>query len=437
MADPMIECPNCGHEFPLGKAITGPIEESLRERYSKEAKELEDDLKASFDKRLKAEIEEAETAAKKAAEATALAEMTELQKQLAAARAAEKVQKENFDKKLKDELAKLQGEAKEEAKESVADELKKLRAEVREEKKRRQEAQEAAAEVEKKEAALARKEEQLAAKIERATAKARKEAEEKTAAKLAEEYKDQELQQSKIVADLRKQLIEVKSKLDQRSQELQGEVTELDFEELLATTFPDDSIVPVKKGKLGADIIQRVFTPGGKLCGTIVWESKNTKKWAKTWLTKVKADKRREKAELAVIATKALPDEAKTGLGTIDGVWICSHPLVPAVATALRATLIEVQRYKQGADSASGDMQRLYEYLMSTEFRNRVEAIVEAFQDMRQDLDRERSSMERLWAKREKQIQQVMGSVHGMVGDFQAISPAFPKIKRLELPSPD
>ena len=127
----------------------------------------------------------------------------------------------------------------------------------------------------------------------------------------------------------------------------------------------------------------------------------------------------------------------KGGFGNVDGVWVCGHPLVAGVATALRVNLIEVARLKQTTDKMNGNMEVLYEYLISTEFRQRVEAIVEAFAEMKDDLEKERATMERVWAKRDKQIRQVATNVHGMVGEFQAITPAFPKIKRLELPSPD
>ncbi|MBI3682423.1 MAG: DUF2130 domain-containing protein [Acidobacteria bacterium] len=73
---------------------------------------------------------------------------------------------------------------------------------------------------------------------------------------------------------------------------------------------------------------------------------------------------------------------------------------------------------------------------MSTEFRHRVEAIVEAFVTMRDDLHKEKQATEKNWAKREKHLDLVLLNVSGMVGEIQAITPSFPRIKRLELPPP-
>ena len=66
-------------------------------------------------------------------------------------------------------------------------------------------------------------------------------------------------------------------------------------------------------------------------------------------------------------------------------------------------------------------MEVLYRYLSGTEFRQRVEAIVEAFVAMQQDLQEERRDTERRWAKREKQIQRVMSNTSGMYGDLQGL----------------
>jgi hypothetical protein len=54
---------------------------------------------------------------------------------------------------------------------------------------------------------------------------------------------------------------------------------------------------------------------------------------------------------------------------------------------------------------------------------------------MRDDLDRERKTMTRLWAKREAQIQGVLEATVGMYGDLQGIAgKALPEIAALELP---
>ena len=49
-------------------------------------------------------------------------------------------------------------------------------------------------------------------------------------------------------------------------------------------------------------------------------------------------------------------------------------------------------------------MEQVYKYLTGVKFRQRVEAVIEKFNDMREDLDRERKFMGKQWSKREAQI---------------------------------
>jgi len=80
-------------------------------------------------------------------------------------------------------------------------------------------------------------------------------------------------------------------------------------------------------------------------------------------------------------------------------------------------------------------MEIMYKYLTGPEFRNRVEAIVESFAAMKIELDAEKRAMQKIWSKREKQIENVITHIGGMHGDLQGIAGAsLPAIKMLELP---
>ena len=82
-------------------------------------------------------------------------------------------------------------------------------------------------------------------------------------------------------------------------------------------------------------------------------------------------------------------------------------------------------------------LELLYRYLSGIEFRQRVEAIIDAFGRMREDLDQERRAAERQWAKCAKQIEAVTFNICGMYGDLQGLVPALPSIAMLELPAPE
>ncbi len=245
-----------------------------------------------------------------------------------------------------------------------------------------------------------------------------------------QQYKIAQLQ--KQLADATKAKNDLSRKLEQGSQQTQGEVLELELEEILKVEFPHDEIVPVPKGVSGADIIQKVKNQSGRVCGQIVWESKKTKAWSEGWIQKLKDDQRTIKADLAVIASAVLPEDVK-GFVFRDGVWICDIKLIVALATALRINLLNISRERAMSVGKNEKMEVLYSYLTGVEFKQRVEAIVEAFTNMDVGLRKERLAYEKIWSEREKQIKKVITNTVGMYGDLSGYV-ALPQIKALELP---
>lgn len=113
-------------------------------------------------------------------------------------------------------------------------------------------------------------------------------------------------------------------------------------------------------------------------------------------------------------------------------------PCASGLATALRENLVHVARAHRSLESKDEKIELLYRYLSGPEFKQRVEMIVTTFIDMKSDLDKEKRSINRLWNKREKNIEKVILNVAGMYGDMQGIiGAALPTIQTLELPEPD
>ena len=242
---------------------------------------------------------------------------------------------------------------------------------------------------------------------------ARKEAEESLKLKVME--KDQ------TITAMQKQIEDLKRRAEQGSQQLQGEVQELELEALLRAKFPLDRIDPVPKGEHGGDALHRVVGPMGQNCGTIIWETKRTKNWADGWLIKLRDDQRTAKAEVAVLVSQALPNGVET-FDLVDGVWVTHPRTAIPVAIALRTTLTELAAARQAVEGQQTKTELIYHYLTGPRFKQRVEAIVEAFSSMREDLDKERKAITKQWAKREEQIERVMQSTVGMYGDLQGIA---------------
>ena len=248
-----------------------------------------------------------------------------------------------------------------------------------------------------------------------------------------EEFRLRELEFAKKEDAWKRQVDEMKRKVEQGSQQTQGEVLELDLEARLARCFDEDEIVEVAKGANGADILQHVKSEIGQDCGAILWECKRTKAFSETWLRKLKDDQLSAKAEIGVIVTTALPK----GLSTFEcreGVWITSPALALPLAAALRHTLIEVTSARRSVEGMQGKMGVVYEYISGPQFKARVLAIVEGFKSMQEDLESEKRTTLKQWAKREKQLERVISNTVGMHGDLAGIiGKSLPAIEQMEL----
>jgi hypothetical protein len=251
--------------------------------------------------------------------------------------------------------------------------------------------------------------------------------------KQSDEEHDLKLKEKeKQLDDQRRQLDEMKRKLEQGSQQLQGEILELELEEKLRSTFPEDSIEPVAKGVRGGDVIQRISTSGDPCC--ILWETKRTKNWTEGWIPKLKADQRESKADMSVLVSSVLPKEI-SNFGLKDGVWISDYASAIGLAAVLRETLQRISMARVMGEGVNFKAEQVYKYVCGPEFRQRVEALVDAFKQMHDDLDAEKRAINRLWSKREAQIElmqlstiAIHGKLHGIIGN------ALSEIPVLQLP---
>jgi hypothetical protein len=252
--------------------------------------------------------------------------------------------------------------------------------------------------------------------------------------RLAEQHRLKDAEKERQLSDMRRQIEDLKRKAEQGSQQTQGEAGESELEVALRCAFPFDEVRPVAQGVRGADIHQVVVNARGIACGAILWECKNAKNWSDGWIAKLKEDQRALRADVAVLVTTSLPKGCSRFM-LLDGVIVTDFASVAPLASVLRANLLQLAQARSAAISKDEKLELLYRYLSGVEFRQRVEAIVEAFERMREDLEQERRAAERQWAKRAKQIESVTFNISGMYGDLQGLVPALPSIARLELPA--
>src|SRR5256714_2785201 len=249
----------------------------------------------------------------------------------------------------------------------------------------------------------------------------REKLEEHARSQVNEELSRREAQWKAQLDSAQREAADLKRKLEQGSQQLQGEALELSLEAMLKAAFPLDEILPVPKGVNGADLIQRVRSPSGLVCGTILWEAKQTKAWQPAWLRKLKDEQQEIGAEFAVIVTSAMPKDAREPLLRDSDVWITRHDAARPLAECLRAALLELAKQRQANLGRSEKMEVLYSYICSPQFAGRLKSLYDGFVAMREELEAEKAAFARIWKKREAQLTRMQDGLLTVVGDLQGI----------------
>ena len=401
MIEPIIECPHCHKEIKLTESLAAPLVAATRQEFERKLAEKD------------SEVSRRET------------ELRAGEQSVAAARQQIDAQ---IEEGIRRERLTIAAEESQKARRLASDELEGMARELAELQQileakdgKLAEAQKAQAELIRKQRELDDQKRELELTVETRVQeslgavrlKAKHDAEEELKLKISE--------REETIAGMQRQIEVLKQKAEQGSQQLQGEVQEMELESLLVAKFPTDLVEPVPKGEFGGDILHKVHSPSGQTCGTILWESKRARNWSDSWLAKLRGDQRTARADLAILVSRALPKEV-LGFDFIDGVWVVEPRCAVPVAIALRQSLLEVASVRQTNLGQSTKMGMVYEYLTGPRFRARVESIVEKFTEMEADLARERKTMTRLWAKREEQIRGVIESTAGMCGDLQGIA---------------
>jgi len=405
-----INCPSCGTAIDVQDILAHQLEEEIKQKYQAQLQSEKNRYQEEANKlnQAKAEFEEKK-------------------------RKENELFEEKLSTRLKDEKRQIEERIKAKLNEEKSEQFEALQRELNEKSKQVNELNRTKTEIEK----LKREKSELREAIEAETQKKLNELilTEKEKIKRSEEEKNElrirELH--KQLEDQKKLTEEMKRKQEQGSMQLQGEVQELAIEEWLAAHFPLDTSDEVKKGARGGDCIQIVNTRTRQNCGKIYYESKRTKDFQSAWIEKFKADMRDKGADVGILVTEAMPaDMARMGIR--DGVWICSYEEFKGLCSVLRETLIQLSTALSSQENKGDKMHLLYDYLTSTTFRMQVEAIVEGFSSMKNALESEKRSMQRIWKEREKQIEKVITNTIDMYGSIKGIAGnAVQSVKALEL----
>jgi hypothetical protein len=388
-----IECPKCGESISVDEVLRSDLEGEFEKRYQKKLKKAQDDLAAQ--------------------EEVLARDKAQLERQ-------KEAQAQTVEKKVAEARAELEKKARERARQDLGVEMEAVKAELAEKAQKLADAQKAELDLRKKANALEERERNLDLEAQRKLDEERAKIREQASQQAAEENSLKNAEKDRKLEDMSRQLEEMRRRMEQGSQQSQGETLELVLESVLKQQFPQDILEPVPKGLRGADVVQTVLSTSGQAAGKIVWEAKRTKAWGGDWVDKLKDDQREVKADVAILVSQVLPKEVQ-GFGLVDGVWVSDLKSYLPLALMVRIQLLHLQQVRGSLVNRGEKMEILYTYLTGTQFRQRVEAIVEGFSTMKDDLEHEKRAIQKQWAAREKQIEKVLANTAGMVGDLQGL----------------
>lgn len=405
-----INCPNCGTVIDVQDILSHQLEEEIKQKYQSQLQAAQSKFKSQQDALAKAKDD-----------------FEELKRK----------ENELFKEKLTKELADRAKEQEEKLKAKLTSENQEqyeaLQKELNEKSEQVKELNRSKVEIERLKREKQEASEQAELKAQKMLNEVLSQEREKIAKSEAEKNELRIKEMEKKLQDQIKLTEEMQRKQSQGSMQLQGEVQELAIEEYLAATFPLDTIEEIKKGARGADCIQVVNTYSAQNCGKIYYESKRTKDFQPGWIEKFKSDMRTKEADIGVLVTEAMPSDMER-MGLKDGVWICSFSEFKGLCAVLRESVVQVNKVALSQEGKGDKMSLLYDFLTSNTFRMQIEAIVEGFSQMKNDLESEKRSMQRIWKQREKQIEKVITNTVDMYGSIKGIAgSAVQSVKALEL----
>ena len=398
-----IICPHCRRPFEISDAISHQIEDELLRAKTEQSEVLKREYEERAEKKLRRAVESALEQAGQDAQLQMDRERQQMSLALEKLKLSAQLEAEQARQmtELETEKLKKQATAAKESEKELREQLSRLLDELSKANKAREEAQlQARRELLEKEALIRRE----------ATQKA------------SDDFNTKIREQEETINKLREQLTTAKQVAEQGSQQLQGEVLELDIEEGLRMAFPLDTIEEVKKGERGSDIRQTVNERLYQNCGLILWECKNAKNYQAAWLGKLKDEMAEEKAQIGVIVFQSADGSGQEFEQLADNIWLVKPRYANMLAALLREVLVKVFIANRNAEGKDIKTEMVYNYLTGGEFSNRIRYIIESYDEMAKQLDTEKKQAQRRWAAQEKILQKVTTSLYGMSGDLQGIA---------------
>lgn len=254
--------------------------------------------------------------------------------------------------------------------------------------------------------------------------------------RLTDEHEVKERQLLEQLKRVKSEAEELRRKADSAARQEEGFAAEGLLGDGLHRHFPDDQIIPVRRGNRGPDF-SHVVRSGNLTCGKILWDRKRTVKWSDDWPRKLAAEVRAAGATFGVIVSDTLPPggEGSTQIGEI---WVTDPGHVWDLAAVLREAVIMVARYEAANNARTDIAGKVYDYITTGGFEARYRALEQATDRLRDENGKfDRASQQHV-ARVHRIIDEVREQfLRGIILDLIRLGAEIPPSTRAELEEGD
>jgi len=221
------------------------------------------------------------------------------------------------------------------------------------------------------------------------------------------------------MAKVQGKLEDLSRKMENQSGEQLGAEAELDLFTELRHAFPDDKIARIGRGVKGADIVHEV-REGTKTVGQIIYESKNTSDWNKSFIAQAKKYQTQYETPHVLIVTRVFPSKQK-GLCVMNGIPVVARRTAVALAMVIREGVIEIAKLKLSGKFHDEKSQELFEYIVGDKFCTRFREMAENIASLRDQQKKERTWHENAWQVESKIHERIEGRHREVDAQIKAI----------------
>lgn len=236
---------------------------------------------------------------------------------------------------------------------------------------------------------------------------------------------------------LRAQVADLARQLETKNANELGEGAEVNLFDALKNAFPSDDIERIAKGAPGADIRHKVLH-NGKVCGLILYDSKNHKAWRNEFVTKLRDDQLHAEADHAVLSTIAFP-QGTSQLHMQGGVVLVNPARAVMVAALLRAHILQSHTLRLSNEDREEKAEELYSFITSDRFSGQLAKIHSSVDALLKLEIAEQTAHRRTWTTRGSLLTAVgkaeadlRVSIQAVVGTAEGLDAALDEVHRVD-----